>query len=214
MGVSITTASDLQVSGTPHMLARCSGYSRSARRPTRQGWRHWRRSLCCKPLFKTPLESLPCLGHLFLCLTSTAAADADGSQPRPPSRIPLPQAQTAGDAGAHTVLPSLMQPEGAEQPQVLHGTATAGLLESDIRTRPPAYAPANLSPYLQGFLLATQPCPCCALSSLKQALTMMPLLNPVLSCCQPGLSCNFTAAPHLHACTSLLLCKSDPVSTW
>ena len=90
-----------------------------------------------------PAQPLTCLQQLFFFLAGTAAAEADGSQPRPPSRIPLPQAhsalgaavEAAAAAGFHATLPDPVQPEGAEPPQVLNRTATAGLVETDLHTR-------------------------------------------------------------------------------
>ncbi len=90
-----------------------------------------------------PAQPLTCLQQLFIRLAGTAAAEADGSQPRPPTRIPLPQAHTApgaavpaaAAAGFHAALPDPVQPEGAEPPQVLNGTATAGLAATDLHTR-------------------------------------------------------------------------------
>lgn len=100
-------------------------------------------SLCCKPLFRSPCATFDMLTATLLFLAGTAAAEADGSQPRPPSRIPLPQAHTAlgaavqaaAAAGFHATLPDPVQPEGAEPPQVLNRTATAGLVETDLHTR-------------------------------------------------------------------------------
>ena len=134
-------------------------------------------SLCLCP----PSRPWPCCKP-FPRLTGTAAAEADGSQPAPPSRIPLPQAQTApvaagqaaAAAGAHTALPGPMQLGGAERRHLLDWTATSGLV-TGLRTRP-----------------------ACILSFL--------LL------CQPGTSCPCIAALHLHDCMLLLQCKSGSLS--